>query len=1155
MLAVRSLTMSSITNGSNGYSTFDTSAMDTSKNTSRFVEATFDLEGLTCATCVNAVSQAVKSLPPDKIDVDSVNVRLLPDAKLTVQCHPSSIDEIIDAVESIGFGIELSSKRQVNYIEAAFALDGLKCATCVNAVSQAVKSLPSNKLDVDSINVRLLPDATLTVQCDPKLIDEIIDAVESVGFGIELSSKHEVLDSNTLENGYVQSKFKMVYVRLQDLSGTMQCLEKLDGIQSVREHRQQHQKGISNNTLEITYDETILGARDIHDAIQSQFPTQQIEIWDALSYQVKQKSMDMKRHKEIIQWRNQFIFAILFALPVFFISMIFTRLPCTQMYFMKMTPFGISREEFWTWILATPVQFISGGRFYRDSYHSFKSKKLGMSFLIAMGTTAAYFYSVSAVFYNAWNYRMEEEYGIPSRPRLMQSFDSSAMLIAFILLGKFLESNAKSQTSKAVSKLAEMAPDSATLVGTVDGLGKIASISERTIPLVLLQRGDVLLVRPGEKIPTDGTVKSGSSSVDESMLTGESLPVTKTEGDTVIGGTMNLNGAVQMVVEEVGEDTTLAQVIRLVETAQSSKANIQEVADRIAVVFTPIVISISLTTYIVWACLLHSSVLDGIKEDWPYRDQGFNDWTLPLLFSISVLVIACPCALGLATPTAVMVGTGVGARLGILIRGGEPLELTKDVTCVVMDKTGTITRGMPAVANVLLLSDRLASSKEDVVDTRRQITEDIIYFAACAEQNSEHPLAKAILSKAQELGIGEGLSRPLAPAEDFEAEVGKGVKCTVDGRQIHIGNRRGLETNGITVTAGTYDAMEHLENKGETAVVVSIDGRSEAVIGIMDQAKDEAALTVNVLQHVYGIKVYMLTGDNFRTAKAIAKDIGLPVSHVIADVLPAEKVEHVKRLRSQGEHVAMVGDGVNDSPALAEADVGVAIGSGTQIAIETGGIVLVNSKLTDLLVAIDLAKTIYSRIKLNLFWALGYNSIGIPIASGIFYPITHHMLPPYVAAFAMALSSVSVLSSSLLLNRYQPPQFSKKYGKNLRQGKLGLETVDMKTGSGSKIRVLVKCDSMLRNEPCTCSPETCECMPCVEHGNLLPEDIETKVIAPGCQAAWGKKCECDPCKCVGCKSCCGEEKKDEMNSNCCAEKSEVPKSSCCAEKKSSCCSN
>eukprot|EP00985_Skeletonema_marinoi_P009918 scaffold4676_cov212-Skeletonema_marinoi.AAC.1 len=354
-----------------------------------------------------------------------------------------------------------------------------------------------------------------------------------------------------------------------------------------------------------------------------------------------------------------------------------------------------------------------------------------------MGTTAAYFYSVSAVVYNA----MMRDTGVP---RLMQSFDSSSMLIAFILMGKYLEANAKSKTSQAVSKLAEMAPENATLVGIVSKTGELTTLSERTILLTLLQRGDVLLVRPGEKVPADGTVLTGATSVDESMLTGESLPVSKTEGSKMIGGTVNINGAIQMKVDEVGEDTALAQVIRLVETAQSSKAAIQELADRIAAKFTPAVISIAVTTFVVWAILLNTTLLEGIKEEWPYHEIGFNDWTLPLLFSISVLVIACPCALGLATPTAVMVGTGLGARHGILIRGGEPLELTKDITTVVFDKTGTLTRGEMEVKDVLLLSERLTSNNSDASqqEARNTAVEKIMYYAASAERSSEHPIAK-----------------------------------------------------------------------------------------------------------------------------------------------------------------------------------------------------------------------------------------------------------------------------------------------------------------------------------------------------------------------------------------------------------------------------
>lgn len=345
---------------------------------------------------------------------------------------------------------------------------------------------------------------------------------------------------------------------------------------------------------------------------------------------------------------------------------------------------------------------------------------------------------------------------------------------------------------------------------------------------------------------------------------------------------------------------------------------------------------------------------------------------------------------------------------------------------------------------------------------------------------------KAILAKAAEYGYGKGLERDLHEAEHFEAEVGKGVKCVVDDVAVHIGNRRSLETNDIHVTPGTFDVMERLEDLGQTAVVVSLDGRTVVVLGIMDQAKDEATLTVNVLQQIFGIKVHMLTGDNIRTAKNVANFIGIPVNNVKADVLPEEKVDYIRLLRSQGEHVAMVGDGINDSPALAEADVGIAIGSGTQIAHEAAGIVLVNSSLTDLLVAIDLARTIYFRIQLNLIWALGYNTLAIPIAAGLLYPWTHMALPPYVAAFAMALSSVSVLMSSLSLNRYIPPTFDKRYGRNMRSCELGVEKICFTASSGKQFNINVQCEAMKRNEPCNCPPETCNCYPCEMHGNVLP---------------------------------------------------------------------
>lgn len=678
-------------------------------------EAVLSIGGMSCSSCSSSVTAALHSHP----GVLRASVDLIGEcATVTFNHEQCTIESVREAIEDIGFtasiltvrrldnNVDITSKinngsvgsnksymtfssnpsqtdnTQRQVVEATFALEGLTCATCVTSVKNAVTSLrPKKGLDIDSVDVRLLPDATLTVKYDSSKMneDDIIDIVEAVGFVATLTTKRDVQPS-------VQ-RVKTLYLSLaRNLDLAFEYLEPLDGVLDVQYPKHDTAKeestpsccqyarqasgkwwsqishlavGVSTDyfpvttsmptqptaegTLEVTYNEDVIGVRGIVDGVQSYTDTQ-CEAWDALSYQVKQKSIDTRRKKEISQWRDQFLFSIAFALPVFMISMVLPTLPITSEYFETITYFGISREELWTWLLATPVQFISGARFYRESRHSIRSKKLGMSFLIAMGTTAAYSYSVAVVIYNAVNLGS-------GKPRLMQSFESSSLLISFVLLGKYLEASAKSRTSKAVSALAEMAPDSATLIG-VSGTEQA---TERTIPLALLQRGDILLVRPGEKVPTDGIVKSGYSSVDESMLTGESLPVSKSEGSKVIGGTININGAFQMIVEEVGDGTALAKVIRLVEAAQSSKAAIQEVADRIAAVFTPFVIAISATTYIVWALLLNSSALTGIKEDWPYHEQGFNDWTLPLLFSISVLVIACPCALGLATPTAVMV--------------------------------------------------------------------------------------------------------------------------------------------------------------------------------------------------------------------------------------------------------------------------------------------------------------------------------------------------------------------------------------------------------------------------------------------------------------------------------------------------------------------
>jgi len=856
--------------------------------------------------------------------------------------------------------------------------------------------------------------------------------------------------------------------------------------------------------------------------------------------------------------------------------------------------------------------------------------------LIAVGTSAAYFYSVFVVFYNANTTKADNEYGGDDGHEeehaeehgnesggggghgnmLMNAFETSALLITFVILGKYLECRAKSATSKALTELSHLSPQTATLVAvrnntttvpttaaaddstttTNDSSNPIITdttttttatssyeetpVLEEEIPLTHLQLNDILLVRPGETIPTDGIITHGTTTTDESMLTGESLPLPKTIDDRVIGGTVNIDGSIRICVTVLGQDTTLAKIVRLVETAQSSKAPIQEFADWISARFVPMVLGVALLSFVVWVILLH--VLDEeVKANWPYREDGLNDWTLPLLFAITCLVVACPCALGLATPTAVMVGSGVGARLGILIKGGEALQSTSKISAVLFDKTGTLTVGRPMVEDVLLLSDRAAflfdgvGVREGVVgagvggeaagtkdcncssvefndiddgavstsstldsnlspdEARKLAMENILFVAACAENGSEHPLAKGIVAKAAELGIGDGLDRPPVPTEDFINDIGSGITCTVANHTIHIGNRRHLESNKIAISPGTFDAMEYLEKKGQTSITVSIDSQTEAVIGLIDKARDEASVVVNVLMHAMGIKVFMLTGDNIRTATVVAQDIGIPSSSVIADVLPQGKVDCVRRLQAQGEHVAMIGDGVNDSPAIAQADVGIAIGAGTDVAIETANVVLMNSKLTDVVTTIDLSRTIFRRIQLNFVWALGYNTLALPIAGGVLYPVIKVVLPPFVAGIAMALSSLSVLASSLLLNRYVPPKIDKWYGRDLRRGTLGLEMVSVSSAlNRTEKRIPVQCEGMEQGRGCNCSPDTCKCDSCPDHGcsggnSVLPgsplvqteEEPPTVVskIYPGCGKEWGGGCSCSPqCHCNGC---------------------------------------
>lgn len=609
------------------------------------------------------------------------------------------------------------------------------------------------------------------------------------------------------------------------------------------------------------------------------------------------------------------------------------------------------------WALATPVQFWIGWQFYRGAWSAFRHRNADMNTLIAVGTSAAYFYSLAATLFPSFF----ELGGI--RPEVY--FDTSAVIIVLILLGRLLEARAKGQTSEAIRKLAGLQPKTARV---------IREAKEIDIPVEEVLVGDGVVVRPGEKIPVDGIVIRGKSAVDESMITGESMPVGKKAGDEVIGATINRTGSFEFKATKVGKDTALAQIIKLVQDAQGSKAPIQRLADVIAGYFVPIVISIALATFIIWFNFGPSPAL-----------------TFSLLNFVAVMIIACPCALGLATPTAVMVGTGKGAENGILIKGGESLETAHKLDTIVFDKTGTLTRGEPEVTDLITLNPFTQ--------------EEILKYAASAEKASEHPLGEAIVKKAGEQGI------KLQTPGNFKAIEGQGIEAEVDGRDVLLGNATLMEDRGVGIKDLERRA-EELSLEGKTPIYLSIEKKAAGLIAVADTLKENSARAVEELKKL-GLDVVMLSGDNRRTAEAIARKAG--IDRVLAGVLPEDKVHEIKKLQSEGEKVGMVGDGINDAPALAQADLGIAIGSGTDIAMEASDITLIKGDLSGVASAIELSRRTIRVIKQNLFWAFFYNTASIPIAAGLLYPFFGILLNPIIASAAMAFSSVSVVSNSLRL--------------------------------------------------------------------------------------------------------------------------------------------
>jgi Cu+-exporting ATPase len=652
-----------------------------------------------------------------------------------------------------------------------------------------------------------------------------------------------------------------------------------------------------------------------------------------------------------------------FTAGVILVVPLFVLVHWDQLGLSRIWPLSKQANFFIQLIFQTPIQFWVGWQFYKGAWAAARHKTSDMNTLIAVGTSAAYIYSLLAMLF-PWMFAAK---GLFSEVY----FDTAGAIIVLILLGRLLEARAKSQTSEAIKKLIGLQAKTAIVVR--DG-------REAEIQLEEVQIGDTVIVRPGEKIPVDGVILEGHSSVDESMITGESIPVEKTAGEVVIGATLNKTGMFKLKATKVGKDTMLAQIIQMVQEAQGSKPPIARLADRIASYFVPAVIGIAVLTFIIWYVLGPTPAL-----------------TYAVLNFVAVMIIACPCALGLATPTSIMVGTGKGAEHGVLIRGGEALEMAHKLNTIVLDKTGTITKGEPSVT--------------DVMETGKVRREEILRLAASAEKGSEHPLGEAIVNKADEKEL------ELEASTDFNAIPGYGIKATIGEKKVLLGNMKLMKDSAISLGDMEQRAQD-LSREGKTPMFLAVDSALAGIIAVADTLKENSKTAITALKQL-GLEVVMLTGDNQRTAEAIAREAG--VDRVLAEVLPEQKAQQIKTLQGQGNKVGMVGDGINDAPALVQADVGIAIGTGTDVAMESADITLITGDLTGVVTAIALSRATVRNIKQNLFWAFAYNTILIPVAAGVLFPVFGILLNPIFAAAAMGLSSLTVVSNALRLRRFKPP--------------------------------------------------------------------------------------------------------------------------------------
>jgi Cu+-exporting ATPase len=713
------------------------------------------------------------------------------------------------------------------------------------------------------------------------------------------------------------------------------ALKELEGVVSVTVN-------LATETAYVTYNPSLSTIAEMKAAIESagyQYLGIEGEAGDAVA---------AAREKDLRSKRLKIIIGFLVGIPL--MALTFISLPL---------PFPLTYLEL---VVSTPVFLYLAFPIFTAGFHALQTKTLTMDVMYSMGIGVAFVASVLGTF------------NIVLTPDFM-FYETAVLLATFLTLGRYLEAKAKGRTSEAIKKLIGLQAKTAIV---------LRDNTETEVPIEAVQINDVIIVKPGGKIPVDGLVVDGESAVDESMVTGESIPVLKTQGALVIGGTLNTNGVLTVKATKIGKDTMLAQIIKLVETAQGSKPPVQRIADTAVTYFIPTVLAIAIGSFAVWYYLLPDLIVG-------------NHLLFSLTALISVLVIACPCALGLATPTAVTVGIGRGAELGILIKNGDALEVSNNITTVVFDKTGTLTKGKPEVTDIIGV---------DTTETR------VLELAASVERNSQHPLADAVVKKAQQQKI------PIGQGTRFFSYSGKGVQATVQGTEVLIGNRALFKEKNIVILKKIEDESIRLESEGKTVMFVSSNHRLIGLVAIADTLKETSKPAVDALRHM-GLKVLMITGDNTKTANAVAHQIG--IERVLAEVLPQEKAKEVKNLQQEGEIVAFVGDGINDAPALAQADVGIAIGGGTDVAIESGDIVLVKNDLVDSVAAVQLSRKVMGRIKQNLFWAFAYNAALIPVAAGVLYPFFGVTFRPEYAGLAMALSSVTVVSLSLLLKTYNPP--------------------------------------------------------------------------------------------------------------------------------------